>query len=260
MAAEQPLRGRGILVTRPEATAAPLCELIRGAGGEAVRFPAIDILPPADQDRVRSLLSPANLALQSLVIFVSPTAVSMAFGFVQEKWPDGLVVAAVGNGTARVLRAHGVQQVLVPADGADSEALAALPAMQELAGRAVLIVRGEGGREWLGETLRARGALVAYAECYRRSMPAGDVAPIVARWTAGEIAAVAVTSRDAVDNLLHLFAGIAETVRATPAFAAHPRIAEHARQRGFCTVFSCEPGDEAMLRELAGYFSRRQAR
>jgi uroporphyrinogen-III synthase len=248
-AAQQPLRGRGILVTRPEGTAAPLCELICSAGGEAVRFPAIDILPPANPDGVRSLLSSANLVCQDLVIFVSPTAVSMAFGLGQDAWPETVAVAAVGQGTARALRARGVQQVLVPAEGADSEALAALPVMQDLTGRAVLIVRGEGGRDWLGETLRAR-------ECYRRAMPAADGAPIVARWKAGEIAAMAVTSRDAVDNLLRLFAGMTDTVLDTPVFASHPRIAEHARQRGFRTVLSCEPGDAAMVREMTDFFTR----
>ena len=255
-AAQQPLRGRGILVTRPEGTAAALCELIRSAGGDPVRFPAIDILPPANPHAVRTLLSSANLARQDLVIFVSPTAVSMAFGLGQEAWPETVAVAAVGQGTARALRARGVQQVLVPAEGADSEALAGLPAMQDLTGRAVLIVRGEGGREWLGETLRARGATVGYAECYRRALPAADSAPIVARWKAGEIAAMAVTSRDAVDNLLRLFAAMADTVLDTPVFASHPRIAEHARQRGFRTVLNCESGDEAMVRAMAGFFSR----
>ena len=256
VAADQPLRRRGILVTRPEGTAAALCELIREAGGEAVRFPAIDILPAADQDAVRTLLSPANLLRQHLVIFVSPTAVTMALALCQGAWPDGVAVAAVGKGTARALHAGGVQPVLAPAEGADSEALAALPALQDLSGRSVLIVRGEGGREWLGETLRARGASIAYAECYRRAMPGADVAPVVARWKAGEIAAIAVTSREAVDNLLRLFAGIADAVLATPVFAAHPRIAEHARQQGFRTVFSCEAGDKAMVREMAGFFSR----
>lgn len=259
-AAEQPLRGRGILVTRPEGTAAALCELIREAGGDAVRFPAIAILPPADQHGLRSLLSPANLARQHLVIFVSPTAVSMAFRLMPEVWPAGVVVAAVGRGTARELHARGVGQVLVPDVGADSEALAASPALQDLRGRSVLIVRGEGGREWLGETLRSRGASVVYAECYRRAMPALDSTPITARWKAGDIAAIAVTSRDAVDNLLLLFADIADTVVATPVFASHPRIAEHARRRSFRTVFSCEPGDDAMLRAMTAFFSPPSAR
>lgn len=254
-AAGQPLRGRGILVTRPEGMAAALCDLILAAGGDAVRFPAIAILPPANQDEVRSLLSPANLSRQHLVIFVSPTSVSMALRLIPEALPAGLAVAAVGRGTARELHAAGVRDVLVPAAGADSEALAALPALQDLRGRSVLIVRGEGGREWLGDTLRSRGASVAYAECYRRAMPVADSAPIAARWKAGDIAAIAVTSRDAVDNLLLLFAAIADTVVATPVFASHPRIAGHARRRGFRTVFSCEPGDDAMLRAMNAFFS-----
>ena len=75
-------------------------------------------------------------------------------------------------------------------------------------------------------------------------------------WNVALLAAMAVTSRDALDNLLRLFATIADIVLATPVFASHPRIAEHARLRGFRTVLSCEPGDQAMVREMAVFFSR----
>ena len=255
--AGQPLHGRGILVTRPAGTAEPLCELIRTAGGEALRFPSIEILPAADPVAARALLSPASLAQQDMVIFVSPTAVSMAFTLMQGVWPQGPVVAAVGKGTARALREHDVPRALVPEGGADSEALAALPALQAMQGRKVLIVRGEGGRDWLAETLRARGATVSYVECYRRAVPSADVAPMAARWKTGAIAATAVTSREAFDNLLLLFADMAKVVLATPLFASHPRIAEHARQRGFTQVISCQPGDEAMVAEMARFFRAR---
>jgi uroporphyrinogen-III synthase len=55
----------------------------------------------------------------------------------------------------------------------DSESVLALPAFQApaVAGRRVLILRGDGGRDLLGDTLRARGAEVEYLTCYHRNGP-----------------------------------------------------------------------------------------
>ncbi|MEA3242729.1 MAG: uroporphyrinogen-III synthase, partial [Pseudomonadota bacterium] len=43
-----PLQGVGVLVTRPAHQADSLCELIRQQGGTAIRFPVLEIRPPAD--------------------------------------------------------------------------------------------------------------------------------------------------------------------------------------------------------------------
>ena len=251
-----PLRGRRILVTRPAAVAGPLCALIRTAGGEAVAFPTLDILPARDHDGIATLLSAESLGRRDLVIFVSPTAVAAAFAEMSAPWPATVAVAAVGGGTARALAKHGAENVLVPATGADSEALAALPRLQAVSGNSILIVRGEGGREWLGDTLRARGARVDYAECYRRAMPETDTRSVAAQWTQGGIDACTVTSREALDNLVRLFGGILDTVLATPLFVAHARLAEHAGRLGFTHVIAGEVGDAAMLQALKGFFAK----
>ncbi|RMG55103.1 MAG: uroporphyrinogen-III synthase [Gammaproteobacteria bacterium] len=50
----------------------------------------------------------------------------------------------------------------------NSEALLGLPELQDLHGQRLLLLRGEGGRRHLAETLRSRGAQLDEVACYRR--------------------------------------------------------------------------------------------
>ena len=188
------LAGRGIVVTRPRDLAPAFARLIEARGGRAFVFPTIAIEP---------LPSPASLARvrdYDWVIFVSPSAVRAARRGA-EHWPPR-AAAAVGSGTRRELEAAGVAAVVAPASGGDSEALLALPQMQDVAGKHVLIVRGDEGRALLGETLAARGASVQYAACYRRVRPAGDCTALEAAWRAGEVHAITFLSAQALDNFV----------------------------------------------------------
>jgi uroporphyrin-3 C-methyltransferase len=241
----KPLQGRGVLITRPAAQAQRLAELVEAAGGRALRFAAIEIEPLPS----RSPPAPEGF---DLVIFVSPSAVQCGLGRVQH---PGLRAAAVGSGTRRELEARGVREVLAPEDGADSEALLALPALQALAGKRVLIVRGEGGRELLADALAARGAEVEHFECYRRSPPSGDAAALIASWDRGEIDAVTAFSAQALDNLLALVG--AQRLRARPLFVNHVRVAERARESAIAEVIVAGPGDEDAAQALMAYFAPR---
>ena len=249
-----PLSGLGVLVTRPTGQAAGLQARLRELGAAPSLFPTLAILPPTDPPRLRQRLADA-LASLDLAIFVSPTAAEQGLAQVAA-WPPGLAAAAVGSGTAEALRRAGIGQVLAPEAGADSEHLLALPQLADMRGRRVLIFRGEGGRELLADTLRTRGASVDYAECYRRGLPDLDPAPLLQHWQAGGIQAVTVLSSEGLDNLFTLLgtAG-AGLIRATPLFAPHRRIAEHARALGVATAIATEPGEPGLLRGLVEYFA-----
>jgi uroporphyrinogen-III synthase len=238
----KPLAGRRILVTRPRELAAGLAALIAGAGGEPVLYPAIEIAEPEDIGPARALLSRAGTF--DLALFVSPSAVRKAFALHAGPWPAR--IGAVGEGTRRELLERGVREVLAPAEGADSEALLALPALQSMHGRRVLIVRGEGGRALLGETLAARGAQVCYAECYRRARPAA--AP-----PAGALDGAGVSSGEALENLLALLGR--DRLRGLPLFVAHERIARRARELGLQSPVLAGAHDARMLACMVAYFS-----
>lgn len=263
------LGGRAILVTRPAAQAGTLCALIAAAGGEAVPFPTLEIISTWKSSPLCYELNSQNVIKTGVIIFVSPSAVSeglaalSANGVSAENWPAATAVAAVGRGTAAALTRRGLAKVIAPTQGADSEALAALPEFQPaaVAGRSILIVRGEGGREWLVDALRSRGARVSVAECYRRALPKHDaestIRPLAGRWMAGGIAALTVHSRGALDNLLLLLPVAARpAVFATPLFASHPRIAEHARALGARDVRVAGPGDAEMIAGLLAFFAK----
>jgi uroporphyrinogen-III synthase len=233
------LEGKRILVTRPRELAGNLAALIREAGGEPVLYPAIEIREPADPAAARAALARAGEF--ELAVFVSPSAVRMAFALHAGPWPRR--VAAVGEGTRRALEERGFAQVIAPAGRADSEALLEMPAMARWA--SVLLARGAGGRELIGETLAARGARVEVAECYRRVRP-GAPPP------AGRLDAICANSSEALENLAALLGR--ERLAAARLCVAHERIARLARERGLGEALLAGPGDAGMLAALVAYF------
>jgi uroporphyrinogen-III synthase len=254
--AAQSLQGKAVLVTRPSHQAEKLAMLIVAANGEAVRFPALAIEPPSSPDRVKELLR--NLATFDLAVFASANAVDHGLALLGGKWPSAVTVAAVGEGSAAALRNRGITTVVVPSGGADSEALQAVPQLQRLDGKRVLIVRGEGGRELLAEELRLRGAHVTYAECYRRVRPRADPMAIISRWERGALHAVSVMSGETLDNLQAMLGpGGQQLLRNIPLFVPHPSIAERAKSIGLTEVVVTPPGDEGMVRGLCAWFSLR---
>lgn len=252
---DKPLQGRRILVTRPAGQARALAAMIAAAGGEPVCFPLLEIAPMED---LRPLWEAADrLGDFSLAIFVSPNAVEHGLPHLlaRRPWPPRLQAAAIGQGTAARLAAHGIGGVAAPAERFDSEALLALPACRAggVAGRKVLILRGDGGRELLAETLCERGAEVTCVACYRRSAPA-DGTWLASLLRDGGLDALTLSSSEGLRNLLALLdADGRERLAALPVFVPHARIAEAAAALGLRRIVATPPGDAGTLAGLCAY-------
>lgn len=250
------LAGAGILVTRPAEQSAQLARLLRDAGGEPILFPALEIEPLAET-AIASILD--HLLHFDLVIFVSPNAARVAMPQILKNGglPAHAKIAAVGPGTAAELKKSGVRNIISPKAGFDSEALIGELSGMPLGGGRVLIVRGHGGREILGETLRLRGATVEYLECYRRVKPDRDMRELLSEAGRDGIKACLATSSNIVENLFEM-AGVAgrSWLCSMPFFVPHPRVAATAFSRGVQCVFVAGSGDEALVAGLETWFAR----
>jgi uroporphyrinogen-III synthase len=246
------LKGIGVLVTRPEHQAQRLCRLIEAEGGAAVRYPALVIAPRPDRAAVRAAIGPTDR--YDLVIFVSANAVRYGADFLEQR--RDLRLAAVGHATAAVLDAAGFGVALVPSEGADSEALLAMPELAHVSGQRVLIVRGAGGREFLAEVLRSRGAQVQYAEVYTRkpARPSAGIQEEIERlWRQGGIKVYAATSVELLEALVGIVPRrCRELMASTALLTGSRRVAEASVRLGLGSpvILADAPDDAALTHAL----------
>jgi uroporphyrinogen-III synthase len=160
-------------------------------------------------------------------------------------------VAAIGEATAHALRNSGVERVISPADRHDSEGLLGLAPLQAVRGQNIVVFRGRGGREYLRETLEARGARVEYAECYRRVRPDTDAKPVIAALARGEIHAVSALSAETLENFIDMIGPEAATHLADVTLVVpHVAIGAHSEARRFAHVVVAGHGAEALVEAL----------
>jgi uroporphyrinogen III methyltransferase/synthase len=158
---ERPLAGRSVAVTRARAQASGLAARLRELGARALETPAIRIVPVD----VGEALDPSGY---DLVCLSSPNGVRHLFERLVAGGRDaralaGATVAAIGPGTARALRGHGVIADVVP-ERFVAESL--IEALAEIPVRRALIARARVARDVLPDALRARGAEVDVVDLY----------------------------------------------------------------------------------------------
>jgi uroporphyrinogen-III synthase len=186
-----------ILLTRPPGENESLAELLRAEGLSPIVCPLIELVEkPVDPEMKRIAM---DLDRFDKIIFVSKSSVRFGLPILENYWPQwpiSLDWFTVGPGTAEALKQYGVVASFPALSG--SEGLLALAGLQEVAGERVLIVRGAGGRELLGQSLGESGASVTYLETYRRLPLQHDFSDLAA----GSI--VILTSAEILENFASL--------------------------------------------------------
>lgn len=220
------LKNRAIWVTRPTHQASPWLEAIRARGGQAVSVPMIEIQP---------VVYEKPLPIADIAIFVSPNAV--------QHTPDCLCLA-VGKATADCLKKLGITAIYPREE--NSEGLLALPELQSVQNKKILIFKGTKGRELLQKTLKERGAAVECIETYKR------IPPKVSKQQISTLPdAILVTSVEILKNLYQL---VPQSL-ATPLVVISERIQSVAKHLGFKTVLNTQSAEiEACILALCRWY------
>lgn len=252
-----PLTNITVLVTRPADQAGELCERIGLLGGHAILLPTLAIEPcattPTTQAHELLVFTSVNAVKHGLTILKSQFELSAANGTTP-------IIATLGAATTAALVAHGYR-VDITSVTSNSEGLL-MAAELQTPPKHVLIVRGQGGRELLRETLTQRGSTVNVAEVYTRVAAHPEPARLEETLRAlhnGELDVVTATSSDtllALDALLT--PADRDLIHQLTLLAGSPRISDAARAagwRGECVV-SASPADAELLDTLVRWHTR----
>lgn len=241
MVAKPSLNGLKVLVTRPQQQARSLCDSITTAGGIAIAFPVVNI-------ELISVGNETSMAIinQDMIIFISRNAVNYFMTGLKTLLADDVQLVAVGAGTAATMLQHGLRVDIQAPSPAGSESLLAMSELKNVKDKSVLIVRGEGGRELLADTLITRGANIRYIEVYRRSLPSPSMAAVGQAKLAD---CIIITSIAGLDNLCQLI-NVEEIVHKW-LIVISERIKEYAKKLGFeqCVVVT-DASDAALMQQV----------
>lgn len=240
---EAALAGYGVLVTRPQEQSAELAKAITEAGGTAIRFPVIDIVGAAAADVGKAF---AALPEADVIVFVSRNAVTYGLTAIDT---GNSLLAVIGPATLAAVEEIGSRVDIVPEQGSDSEHFLAHPALQDVAGKTITIIRGENGREKIAETLRTRGAKIYYLPVYKHELHVAsdtELSALENSWRDGRIDCVTVMSVATLQYLLQLLPpACRELLANTPLVAPGTRVIQTAERSipGISTVMA--PGPQA---------------
>lgn len=248
------MTGWRLLLTRPAAECEALAATLAEAGVFSCSLPLLETEALAETPAQRATV--LDLQHYCAVVVVSKPAARLGLDLLARHCaqpPSGPRWFSVGAATAQILdqylQPHGLH-VSCPSEGDDSEALLALPQLSDalqVANPRVLIMRGEGGRELIAETLRQRGVTVDYLELYRRvrpQYPAGTLARMVAE---SQLNALLVSSAQGLENLRQLAADAWPQLARLPLLVPSPRVAELARAAGARQVIDCRGASAAAV-------------
>ena len=249
------LSDKTILVTRPAGLEQQLMSSLTQAGAIPIHYPAIEICAPGDdssRDYARQHFADFDIA-----IFISPTAVKQTLSFMDID-DRNCKLAAIGSRSQKALEQAG-KVVSIQPEGHDSESLLQHDAFQSVhvAGKNIVIFRGEDGRDKLGRSLTGRGANIFYAAVYTRKKPV-SARPLDESLLASTDA-ITISSNEGLQNLFEMTDGNATTTAQLlqiPLIVPGARAETLAHQLGFHTIIKASNAtDQAMFDALQQIFS-----
>lgn len=194
-----------ILITRPGEAGQELVMMLDQRGIKAYHTPLLQILPGRELSLLPNYLK--KLRSGDLIFAVSVNAVNYANEILCKtglSWPNNVTYLSIGKTTATAFSKVTHNPVVYPKSREESEQLLALAELSTVSGKQALILRGNGGRKLLGQTLQQRGVSVIYCECYQRAVIDYDVKEIINQWQIQHIDTIVITSNELLFQLFNL--------------------------------------------------------
>ncbi len=199
------LKNKWIAVTRPLHQAENFRMMLQRADANTILFPLLEIVPPNDLTVAQKKLN--DIQGYDLVIFVSSNAVDHAFKWIKPSDLNTVKIASTGKKTASLLTKLHVDTDFFPETLFNSEALLAIPAFLNFCkNKRIAIVRGDGGRDFLRDSLLNIGANVDYIDVYQRVFPQENIGLLKQYWQRDQLDMVVLTSESSVVNFFNLAA------------------------------------------------------
>ena len=124
-----------------------------------------------------------------------------------------------------------------------SEDILRLPQLQDVSEKKIGIVRGQGGRELLADTLRERGAIVDYLEAYSRTSIDYTSADFCNRLLEAGVNVLTVNSGESLDRLTHLLVDNRKKLQQLNLLVPSQRVGRQAENAGYQQVHSASGAD-----------------
>jgi len=241
------LSGLTVLITRPSNQAGSLRRAIESDGAKVLSLPLIEIKALNDVQAIQDLKDKVlQLDSYQSLIFVSNNAVSFGGEVINNYWaqfPLGVDVIAVGPTTAEAASERLACEVIQPCSSMTSEGILRLPQLQKVSEKKIGIVRGQGGRELLADTLRERGAIVDYLEAYSRASVDYTSADFCNRLFEAGVNVLTVSSGESLDRLTHLLADNRKKLQQLSLLVPSQRVGRQAEKAGYQNVHNASGAD-----------------
>ena len=241
------LSGLTVLITRPSNQVDSLRRAIESDGAKVLSLPLIEIRALNDAQAIQDLKDKVlQLDCYQSLIFVSNNAVSFGGEVINNYWPQfplKVDVIAVGPTTAEAASERFACEVIQPTSGMTSEDILRLPQLQDVSEKKIGIVRGQGGRELLADTLRERGAIVDYLEAYSRTPIDYTSADFCNRLLEAGVNVLTVSSGESLDRLTHLLVDNRKKLQQLNLLVPSQRVGRQAENAGYQQVHSASGAD-----------------
>lgn len=192
------LQERRVLLTRPYAKNIELAQLLLANNIYSHNHSLLQ------SHLIEASITQESINCADIIIAVSENAVNFAHQQ-WNKWPLKLTYLAIGSATQRSFKDIGINAE-IPKEPT-TEGLLELSCLTDVQNKNIIIMRGNGGRETLAQSLIERGANVRYFEVYQRELTPITADFSVLEWQQHQINIIVVTSGEI---LQHIYTNIGE--------------------------------------------------